>query len=162
KLHGNRIELGEIEAVLLQHPSVREAIAVIREDGEEERRGLVAYVTSSMATTPSELRNFVASRLPHYMVPSSIVPLDVIRLNANGKVERRALPAPRPPLRPAGARPCTPTEEILAGLWRDLLGTGEVSRDDDFFALGGQSMLAMRLVSQVRETFSIELPLAMV
>ncbi|MCP1749196.1 non-ribosomal peptide synthetase [Bradyrhizobium japonicum] len=157
KLHGQRVELGEVESVLRENPNVREAVAVLH--GTGATAGLVAYVTTSNDVRSDELRAFLTRRIARHMVPM-IVPLDVLPTGPNGKVDRRALSLRALPRRSERSGGATPTEEILAGIWRDLLGIDAVSRHDDFFALGGQSVLAIRLVSQIREAFGIELPLA--
>ncbi|HVG06172.1 MAG TPA: amino acid adenylation domain-containing protein [Thermoanaerobaculia bacterium] len=156
KIRGFRIELGEIEGVLREHPEVRDAAVVAREDGGERR--LVAYVTG---TGGEGLRTFLADRLPAYMVPSAFVVLSDLPLSPNGKVDLAALPAPesaRPMEEKAGPR--TPTEEMLAVIWARVLGlaTG-VGPDDDFFALGGHSLLATQVLSRIRESFKVEPPL---
>jgi amino acid adenylation domain-containing protein len=163
KVRGYRIELGEIEAVLLEHPSVREAVVVAREDEPGDRR-LAAYVVSASADPPApeELRGFLKTKLPDYMLPQTYTPLAALPLTASGKVDRRALPAPDRP-RPAGdAEPFTPrtaAEEVLAGLFAQLLGVEEVGIYDNFFELGGHSLLATQLISQLQDIFPTEVPL---
>ncbi|SES14724.1 non-ribosomal peptide synthase domain TIGR01720/amino acid adenylation domain-containing protein [Lentzea xinjiangensis] len=146
KIRGFRIEPGEIEAVLTQHPEVREAVVIARQDEGHQR--LVAYVTGA---GKADLRAWLGERLPEHMVPSAFVELDAIPLNANGKVDRRALPAPD--LR-AGASayraPRTPAEEQVCRIWADVLGVPEVGLDDNFFELGGDSILSIRVVSRLR------------
>ncbi|HEX2188234.1 MAG TPA: phosphopantetheine-binding protein, partial [Longimicrobiaceae bacterium] len=157
KIRGFRIELGEIEARLAEHPGVREAVVLAREDVPGDRR-LVAYVVGEVEA--DALRAHVRQGLPEYMVPSAFVVLDRLPLTANGKVDRRALPAPE--LASAEERyvaPRTPTEEVLAGIWAEVLGIERVGVEESFFDLGGHSLLATRVVSRVRELFSVELPL---
>jgi amino acid adenylation domain-containing protein len=166
KIRGYRIELGEVEAVLGQHPEVREALVVVREDDPGDKR-LVAYITVEQeqldrAQLLSDLRGFVRAKLPEYMVPSTFMVLDAMPLTPNGKVDRRALPVPEhTSAEPAGkfeaAR--TATEELLAGIWSEVLGVKEVSIHDNFFDLGGHSLLATVLISRIRNAFHIELPL---
>ncbi|HYH45171.1 MAG TPA: phosphopantetheine-binding protein, partial [Thermoanaerobaculia bacterium] len=158
KIRGFRIEPGEIEAALLQHPAVREAAVLMRADGEEKL--LVAYVVLTGQTNPGELRTHLRTLLPDYMVPAAWVELAELPLNANGKVDRRALPAPQPQeARPGFVAPSSPTEEALAAIWAEVLGRGRVGIHDNFFDLGGHSLKATQVVSRVRETFGVELPL---
>ncbi|MFJ8475255.1 amino acid adenylation domain-containing protein [Kitasatospora sp. NPDC094011] len=155
KLRGFRIELGEVESAFAAHPAVRQVIALVREDRPGDRR-LVAYVTGP--ATPQELRGFVADRLPGYMVPAAIVTLDTLPVNSNGKVDRRALPAPD--YRGAeGRAPRTDAERSLCELFADVLGLATVSIDDSFFDLGGHSLLATKLVSRIRAALGAELPI---
>ena len=164
KVRGFCIELGEIEAVLAQHPAVRQCAAIAREDSPGAKR-LVAYVVQDAdkaATTISDLRRFLAEKLPEYMVPSVVVLLDALPLTATGKVNRRALPAPDPArTEPAEtfAAPGTPTEQALVEVWREVLGLKQVGVRDNFFALGGHSLLMTQVISRVREAFQVEVPI---
>jgi amino acid adenylation domain-containing protein len=163
KIRGFRIELGEVESALAAHPGVREAVALAREDAPGEQR-LVAYLVAADGAELSvgELRGFLRERLPEFMVPSVFVPVDAIPLTPNGKVDRRALPAPdgaRTDLQRPYVAPTTEAEVALAAICAELLGVERVGRDDDFFELGGHSLLATQLVARVRERFSVELPL---
>ena len=163
KVRGFRIELGEVEAALSRHDSVRAAVVVAREERPGEQR-LVAYVVGRRDRLPSasEWRTFLVQRLPEYMIPSVFISLEALPLLPNGKVNRRALPVPdssRPELRRPFAAPESPTQSRLVELWMNVLALDRVGVNDDFFELGGDSILATRLVSRVRRTFGVELPL---
>ncbi len=163
KIRGFRIELGEIEAALGQHPAVREAVVLASEDVPGERR-LVAYVVAEREPLPTttELRSFLSEKLPEYMTPALFVLLDALPLMPNGKVDRRALPAPdrvRPELDESFVAPRTPTEELLSEIWAQVLEIERVGIYDNFFDLGGHSLLATQVVSRIREAFQVELPL---
>ncbi|MBV9108252.1 MAG: AMP-binding protein, partial [Gemmatimonadetes bacterium] len=159
KIRGFRIEPGEVEAALRAHPAVRDAVALVREDAQGRR--LVAYVLAEAeGVTAAEMRTYLKSRLPEYMVPSPVMVMDAFPLNANGKVDRRALPEPElGPDEKDIVAPRTQAEELLAGIFAELLGAARVGIDDDFFALGGHSLLATRLISRVRHAFGVEVPL---
>jgi arthrofactin-type cyclic lipopeptide synthetase C len=181
KLRGYRIELGEIEAQLERHPLIREAVVVTREDGSGDRR-LIAYYTlaaepegmiadismpdpnysTAAAVNAGSLRHLLAGVLPEYMVPAAYVALERFPLTPNGKVDRRALPAP------AGNAYATieyeaPIDEIensLAQIWAEVLGLDGVGRQDHFFRLGGHSLLVLRVVSLIRQVFGVEVSLS--
>ncbi|MEV0401886.1 amino acid adenylation domain-containing protein [Actinoallomurus sp. NPDC050550] len=153
KVRGFRIELGEIEAVLTAHDSVSQAVAVVREDRPGDRR-VTAYVVG--AVDAGELRKSAGQSLPDYMVPSAIVTLDALPLTPNGKVDRRALPVPD--ITASSRGPRTPVEEVLCGVFAEVLGTVSVGVDDGFFDLGGDSLLATRVVARVRSVLGVELP----
>jgi amino acid adenylation domain-containing protein len=159
KVRGFRIELGEIETVLTGHAAVREAVVAAREDTAGQER-LVAYVVAHEGEELSavELRTHLVERLPEYMVPSAVVVLEGLPLSSNGKVDRRALPAPEMPSEGYTA-PRTPTEEVLAEIYADVLRAELVGSGDNFFDLGGHSLLATRVVSRVRRALGVELPL---
>jgi amino acid adenylation domain-containing protein len=169
KLRGFRIELGEIEAALRAQSMIHEAVVLVRDgseglnEAEPGERRLVAYVVPrSMEEPPAvpELRAKLRSKLPDYMVPAAFVILERLPLNANGKVDRRALICLVPERdEPEPAVLSGPTEEILAGIWTAVLGLERVGRDDSFFDLGGHSLLAARMTARIREAFGIELPL---
>jgi amino acid adenylation domain-containing protein len=160
KIRGFRIELGEIERTILEHPGVSECAAVAVELGEDDTR-LAAYVVGEQGSFEDAdgLHEHLARKLPSYMVPSAIVPLEGIPLTRNGKIDRRALPAPSWEVRPAtGAEePTTPLEAKIAEVWREVLGVERVGPEDSFFTLGGHSLLAARVVTRVREQYSVEI-----
>jgi amino acid adenylation domain-containing protein len=165
KIRGFRIEPGEIEAALGSHPEVRECVVLAREDTPGLRL-LVAYVVSAetpsdAAPNPGDLRAFLAERLPDYMVPAAFVAMEALPLSQNGKVDRRALPAPDRVRRGQGEfiAPRTRTEEVLAEIWKDILGLDQVSVEDGFFELGGHSLLATQVLARIRQTFAVDLPL---
>ncbi|MCC5648475.1 amino acid adenylation domain-containing protein [Nostoc sp. XA013] len=163
KLRGFRIELGEIEAAINQYPSVSTSVVVIRQD-ESANQSLVAYVTlhSGQTLAIPELRHFLESKLPNYMIPSAFVVLEALPLTPNGKVDRRALPAPDLTQLVSESNfvaPTTPVEEMLAGVWAQVLGLEKVGVNDNFFELGGHSLLATRVISQIRQVFEVEIPL---
>jgi amino acid adenylation domain-containing protein len=164
KLRGHRIELGEVEAVLTQHPGVREAVVVVREDIPGDRC-MVGYILSDAGATPPgapELRTHLRQRLPDYMVPSAFVPIDALPLTAGGKLDSCALPAPdptRPELEEAFVAPRTPLEQGLATVWSAVLGIQRIGIQDNFFDLGGHSLLATQVMSRIRQAFRVDLPL---
>ncbi len=164
KLRGFRIELGEIEAVLARHPAVRQAVVVAHEDVPGDKR-LLAYVVlrEKQTATVGDLQSNVTKQLPNYMVPSAFVLLEAFPLTPNGKVDRRALPAPqhtRPELQKAFVAPCTSIEKVLAGIWSQTLRIEQIGIHDDFIALGGDSLMAMQVISRLRRVLQIQLPLA--
>ena len=160
KIRGSRVELGEVEAVLSNLDGVAQAIALAREDQAGDKR-LVGYVTATAGTVldPDEIKRQVAAQVPDYVVPSALVVLDALPLMPNGKVDRAGLPAPEYELVPGGREPRSPAEEILCGVFADVLGIPSVSIDDSFFDLGGHSLLAMRLVSRASAALGAEISL---
>jgi len=162
KIHGFRIELGEIDAVLAGHPAVDEVITLAREDQPGDKR-LVAYlVPVDKAPAPAELRAHLQETLPSYMIPSAFVVLEALPLTPNGKVDRAALPAPEYTHLDTAARtiaPRSPDEEILAGVFSQILHVARVGVHDSFFELGGHSLLATQVTSRLRDAFGVELPL---
>ncbi|WP_036499000.1 non-ribosomal peptide synthetase [Nitrosococcus oceani] len=161
KIRGYRIELGEVEAVLLRHPQVKEAVAVAREDIPGGNR-LVAYVVGKgPMPTAGELRAHLKEVLPEYMVPAAFMFLESLPLTSNGKVDRAMLPVPDVEAQFAHqyVAPRTATEKILAKIWAQVLGVEQVGIQDNFFDLGGYSMLAVRLTFRIREAFGVDMPL---
>uniref|UniRef100_UPI001CCD3F2C non-ribosomal peptide synthetase n=1 Tax=Streptomyces sp. LS1784 TaxID=2851533 RepID=UPI001CCD3F2C len=160
KLHGFRIELGEIEAVLAGHPAVAQA-TVVAGPGPTPGRRLIGYVVPAgdAGLDPASVREHAAAALPDYMVPSAIVTLDAFPLTPRGKIDRAALPVPDPAPAPSGPGPRTPAERTMCALFAEVLGRPAVGVDDGFFALGGNSLLATRLVNRVRVRFGRELTL---
>jgi len=162
KIRGFRIELGEIETVITQHPTVRETVVVVHTDSVDSQR-IVAYVVPQKQQTPviSELRSFLESKLPSYMIPAAFVILEALLLTPNGKVDRKALPAPELTQQSSSSYvpPTTPIENLLAGIWAEILGIDKVGIDNNFFTLGGHSLIATRVMSRIRQVFQIELPL---
>ncbi|WP_338900577.1 amino acid adenylation domain-containing protein [Streptomyces sp. TG1A-60] len=151
KIRGFRIEPAEIESALAAHPTVGQALVTVRQDGT--RKLLVAHVVPSSAGTvpePAALRAHVAARLPDHMVPAAVVALDRFPELANGKLDRSALPTPDFSAQSSGRAPATPVEKTLCAVFADVLGLGQVGVDDDFFALGGDSIVAMQLVGRAR------------
>ncbi|HEY0371588.1 MAG TPA: AMP-binding protein, partial [Thermoanaerobaculia bacterium] len=162
KIRGFRIELGEIEAKLAQCDGVREAVVVAREDVPGDKR-LVAYVVWSAGATlpPSALRDALSAQLPEYMVPSAFVTLDALPLSPNGKLDRKALPAPEATALIAREyeAPEGEIEEQLAAIWQELLRVERVGRSDSFFELGGHSLLAVQLQTRITDALLVEVPL---
>lgn len=149
KIHGHRIEPGEVAAVLMQHPSVREAIVITRTEGSGEKR-LVAYFVAKQDQSPlvCELQDFVKKKLPVYMTPAAFIRLDGLPLTPHGKIDRKALPLPEDVRPLAGyVAPRNEVEEILAGIWQDVLGVEQVGINDNFFELGGASMQSLQIVA---------------
>jgi len=161
KIRGFRVELGEIEMALNGHDNVREAVVVAHADESGARR-LIAYVVFEGAeVTSTELRSYLQQRLPDYMVPSQFVSLTELPLTVNGKVDRRALPDPNIERAKSDEEFCGPrtsAEEMLASIWSEVLRIQQVGIHDSFFELGGESILAIRLISRINKDFDIELP----
>jgi len=162
KLHGVRVEPGEIESALNRHPAVESSAVAAWGEGDEKR--LAAYVVfrEGREAAGAELRNFLRRDLPQYMTPASFHALPALPLLPNGKVDRRALPPPGEARPASGAEFVAPrdaVEEVVAGVWREVLGLERISVHDNFFDLGGHSLLATQVVGQVQETFRVELPL---
>jgi len=163
KIRGFRIETGEIEAVLAEHEQIRQAVVMAQEAfaGHDQ---LVAFVVTEAGAqvSTSELRRHLSSRLPEFMIPAVFVRLAELPLTANGKLDRKALPAPdgsRPVLEREFVAPRTETEKVLAEILSEVLGVSQVGIHDNFFELGGHSLLATTVVSRIRGSFSVELPM---
>jgi amino acid adenylation domain-containing protein len=160
KIRGFRIELGEIEAVLDQHPAVREAVVLAREDAPSDKR-LVAYVIPELQSSPSssELRDFLRRKLPEYMVPAAFIQLEAMPLTPNGKVDRRSLPAPERgrQAEEAYVAPQDELQDTIAAIWRELLQVDKVGIDDSFFDLGGHSLLILQAHHRLSEVTDSEL-----
>ncbi|MDH0301929.1 MULTISPECIES: non-ribosomal peptide synthetase [unclassified Pseudomonas] len=161
KIRGLRIELGEIEAQLLRLPGIDEALVLAREETPGQPRLIAWFTAQGEAPSAAALRASLAQRLPGYMVPAALVRLDSWPLTANGKVDRRALPAPAREALASQAHEAAEgeLEHALAALWGELLQVGQVGRQDRFFELGGHSLLAMRMVGQLRQRLGLELSL---
>ena len=163
KIRGYRVELGEIESILTSQPGVAEVAVVAREDLQGDRR-LAAYFTwrPDFRGDPATIRAALVRALPPYMVPSTTTLLEAMPLGPNGKVDRRALPAPGGGERRPIDGPQTPEETILRRLWAQLLHRDDIDRQDSFFDLGGHSLLAVRLVAEIAKIFRFSLSIRVV
>ena len=165
KVRGFRIEPGEIEAALLAEPEVRDAVVVARRDASGDR-ALAAYVVprGGESIDPAALRGRLGERLPAYMVPSFIVPMDALPLAPGGKLDRRALPEPASESLSAAddafVPPATPEEQAIAAVWSEVLGIGRVGATDGFFSLGGHSLRAVRIITRIEEALGVRLPVS--
>ncbi|GEM_PF-849118 len=160
KIRGFRIEVGEIESILAQHPQIKEVIVIPREDTPGDKRLVAYYVTSDhQEILTHELREYLGKNLPNYMIPAVFISLQNIPLTPNGKVDRKALPAPdphRPQLESVYVAPKGELESILAKIWTQLLNIDQVGIYDNFFDLGGNSLLVLRVVSQLKDQLNID------
>ncbi len=161
KIRGFRVELGEIQSVLAAHPGVREAAVIAASDADGGKRLLAYFVPIGEAPSTCALRTHMKTRLPDYMIPAAFIPLATLPLNSNGKLDHHALPAPAEvpvPEPTAEAAPQTELEREIAAFWAEVLGHNGIGLHDDFFAIGGHSLLAIRLLSRMREKFGVDLP----
>ncbi|WP_055108572.1 amino acid adenylation domain-containing protein [Paenibacillus ihumii] len=159
KIRGFRIELGEITSVLFRHPAIEQVTVMAREDRPGDKR-LAAYFVPAAAAgpiDPAELRRYAAEHLPEYMVPAAFVELDEMPLTPNRKIDHKALPAPAGLIHAGGREPRSPQEELLCQLFAEVLGRARVGIDDDFFEMGGHSLLAGRLTARIRDVFGAEI-----
>ncbi|MGR4032374.1 non-ribosomal peptide synthetase, partial [Bacillus sp. ZZQ-131] len=157
KIRGFRIELGEIEATLQRHTLVNEAIVMVREDYPGDPR-LIAYVVGD--GDAQKWRDYLKDQLPNYMIPAYFVGLNAFPLTPNGKIDRKALPAPeRQEIASGYIAPRTSTEKTIVSIWHEVLGKENIGIQDSFFEIGGHSLLATQAVSNLKEAFGIEIPL---
>ncbi|WP_050808442.1 non-ribosomal peptide synthetase [Collimonas fungivorans] len=161
KLRGFRIELGEIEARLAAHPAVREAVVIVREDSPGDKR-LVAYIVTAEEIDAAALRAHLSAGMPEYMVPAAYVALAALPLTANGKLDRKHLPAPETEAYAASGyvAPEGESETALAAIWSQLLRVERIGRYDNFFTLGGHSLVAVQMISRIRQSFNIEVAIS--
>jgi amino acid adenylation domain-containing protein len=151
KIRAHRIELGDVETVLREHPAVRDAVAAVQPDGAGGQR-LIGYWVPAAAVEPAEIERFVRQRLPDYMVPTAFMAIERLPVSPNGKVDRRALPVPDLSRATSAAfrAPRTPVEERLAAIWAQTLGVERVGLDDNFFALGGDSIRSIQVLARAK------------
>ncbi len=162
KIQGFRVELGEIEHALGQHPAVRRALVVVRDTSSGRQLAALVVPADGQAVNDADVREFLAARLPRYMVPAAIGVVDRLPLTANGKVDRRALDAlapAEPAVRPNFVAPRTPLEETVAAVWSEVLDVRPIGVHDDFFELGGQSFAGLRVISQIARRIGRRIPL---
>ena len=161
KIRGFRVEPAEIEAALKTHPAIQRVAIVPFADESGEKR-IAAYLVTSKLPATEELRAFLLQKLPEYMVPSAFIRLDALPLTLNGKLDVRALPSPaaaQAKVEREFKEPATPEEEKMAAIWKEVLRIERVSTTDSFFDLGGHSLLATQIISRIRNTFRVQLPL---
>ncbi|MDB9440359.1 amino acid adenylation domain-containing protein, partial [Sphaerospermopsis kisseleviana CS-549] len=160
KIRGFRVALGEIESLLVQHPDVICQVVMARED-QPGHKQLVAYVVSdNPSLTQNELQSFLKQKLPNYMIPTAFVMMEGLPVTTNGKIDRRALPAPSQEINLSNfVLPNTPTQKLIADIWSSVLGTTQLGIHNNFFDMGGNSLRAMQVMSLLTETLQIDLPL---
>ncbi|MFG2732310.1 amino acid adenylation domain-containing protein [Streptomyces canus] len=159
KIRGFRVEPGEVEAALAAQPGVRQAVVAVRDDGPGEKRLIGYVVADGQDLDPERVREQVAEVLPEYMVPALVMAMVTLPVTANGKVDRKALPAPDFLSRAAGRAPESETEQLMCTLFAEVLALDEVGAEDNFFELGGDSGLGMRLARRIREELGVDLPI---
>ncbi|HXF10665.1 MAG TPA: amino acid adenylation domain-containing protein, partial [Desulfuromonadaceae bacterium] len=167
KIRGFRVELSEIETALNDHPSIRECAVTAHQNGSVDKKLVAYFVAETPAAAPSatELREHLRQRLPDYMVPAAFVPMPSLPLNANGKVDRKALPKPDLGQLETDKQFIAPRDEVetkLAKIWEEVLGVPRIGVDDHFFELGGHSLMAVRLVSRIEKTLGKKIPVTAV
>ncbi len=163
KVRGFRIEPGEIDAALASHPGLKASVTLVREDAPGEKR-VVTYCVAADGQAPSgtEVRQFLAQRLPEYMLPSHVMTIDRLPINENGKIDRALLPAPGHQRLDKSDGPVPPRSDLertLVTIWADVLGVEDIGIEDNFFAIGGHSLMATQVASRIRETLGVEIPL---
>ncbi|GAA4072014.1 amino acid adenylation domain-containing protein [Streptomyces shaanxiensis] len=159
KVRGFRVELGEVESALAAQPGVRQAVVAARDDGPGEKRLIGYVVADGQDLDPERVREQVAQVLPEYMVPAMVMAMVTLPVTANGKIDRKALPAPDFVSRSAGRAPQSETEQLMCTLFAEVLALDEVGAEDNFFELGGDSGLGMRLARRIREELDVDLPI---
>ncbi|WP_275363061.1 amino acid adenylation domain-containing protein, partial [Xenorhabdus bovienii] len=160
KIRGYRIELGEIESVLASHPQVKQAVVIDRE--HEGHKALAAYLVTDGELPDDTLMTYLSARLPDYMVPASFTRIETVPLTLNGKLDCRALPAPMWGNRDGYVAPRNALETQLCAVWQDILGLERIGIKDNFFRIGGNSLIAIKLTAAIRRVLAVEVPLAQV
>ena len=161
KIRGVRVEPREVEDTLRRHEAVKDVAVVDREDREGQKY-LCAYVTLGREVKPGELRGYMSGYLPDYMIPTQVVVMDQMPRTISGKIDRKALPKPVEVEGQSFGKkmsPRTPIEEVVAGIWRQVLGTGQLGVEENFFEKGGHSLLATQVVTRLRSALQVEMPL---
>lgn len=166
KLHGVRVELGELEGILSAHSDVREVAVLLREDVPGDKR-IVAYLSAADEHTLEmvEIRRYMQERVPAYLLPAAFIEMKTFPLTGNGKIDRIALPAPdgsRPQLREPYVAPQTIAEQAVTSIWQQVLQLDQVGARDNFFQLGGQSILAIQIIQRINQLFAINLPMRVI